>query len=34
MSGENPEGMGDLSMAQAMTYTDQATDQAQNFNEE
>ena len=34
MSGENPESMGDMTMDQAMSYTDQATDQAQTFNEE
>lgn len=34
MSGENPESMGDVSMDQAMSYTSQATDQAQQFNQQ
>lgn len=34
VTGENPESMGDVNMVQAMSYTDQATDQAQSYNEE
>ena len=34
MSGENPESMGDMNMEQAMSYANQATDQATTFNEE